>query len=90
MNVDSTMAVSIIAPKRTASQVFMHLVEEVGEVATVINRPEKATEPLVGELADVINCTLDLYFLHYSSDLTELEDALKLKSAKWRSQLGVD
>ena len=47
-------------PDREPMDVFYHLVEEVGEVATAIHRPEKITEPLVGELADVINCLLDI------------------------------
>lgn len=67
----------------------MHLVEEVGEVAEAINRPERKKEPLVGELADVINCALDIYYLEYGSDLIYLQDALNLKCAKWRRNAGV-
>ena len=80
---------SELVPARTQEQVFMNLVEEVGEVATCINRPEKAGEPLIGELADVINCVLDLYWLEHGSDLRPLEKQIELKCAKWRAGKGV-
>jgi NTP pyrophosphatase (non-canonical NTP hydrolase) len=68
----------------TSKDVFFHLAEEVGEVSVNLNRPHKASEPLVGELADVMNCVLDIYFLEYGSDFTLLQEAINKKCAKWR------
>ncbi|CAL9990079.1 MazG-like pyrophosphatase [Vibrio phage D148] len=80
---------SEIIPHRNNAQVFMHLAEEVGEVSVCINRPHKADEPLVGELADVMNCALDLYVLNYGPDMTLLNEQINKKCAKWRKNAGV-
>lgn len=74
---------SLAVPDRTAKDVFFHLAEEVGEVATCLHRPEKADELLAGELADVINCTLDIYTREYGTDFTLLQEQLDKKCAKW-------
>lgn len=68
----------------TIKDVFFHLAEEVGEVATCIQRPHKAVEPLVGELADVLNCTLDIYYNEYGEDLSLLQQHMDKKCAKWK------
>lgn len=81
---------SEIVPPRHNATVFMHLVEEVGEVSVCINRPEKADESLAGELADVMNCALDLYVLNYGSDMTLLNEQINKKCAKWRKVTGVE
>ena len=70
-------------PAHTAKAVFFHLVEEVGEVSVNLNRPEKAGESLAGEIADVINCALDIYLLEYGSDFTLLQEQMDKKCAKW-------
>ena len=70
-------------PDRTLQSVFMHLVEEVGEVSVCINRPHKATEPLLGEIGDVLTCALDLYLRAYGNDLGPLNDSINEKCAKW-------
>lgn len=72
----------------TSKDVFFHLAEEVGEVSVNLNRPHKADEPLVGELADVINCALDIYFLEYGDDFTLLQENINNKCAKWRVVAG--
>lgn len=54
---------SSVSSSRTVNSVFYHLVEEVGEVATAINRPEKVTEPPQSEIADVIVAAIDLLYL---------------------------
>lgn len=90
LNLNYTMEAAVLSPPRHMGNVFMMLAEEVGEVATAINRPEKAPEPLLGELADVINCVLDLYYLEYgTTDLTMLDEAIKAKTGKWRRKVGV-
>lgn len=83
LNLDSFMHSASNVKEHTAKDVFFHLVEEVGEVATCIQRPHKAIEPLVGELADVLNCTLDIYFQEYGSDLSLLQEHMDKKCAKW-------
>lgn len=72
-------------PTHTAKAVFFHLVEEVGEVSVNLNRPEKAGESLAGEIADVINCALDIYKLEYGDDFTLLQEQINKKCAKWHS-----
>lgn len=72
----------------TSKDVFFHLAEEVGEVSVCINRPDKAGEPLVGELADVINCALDIYYLEYGDDFQLLQEHINKKCAKWLSVQG--
>lgn len=80
----------LIKNGRTPKDVFMHLVEEVGEVSTALHRPDKADEPLIGELADIMNCTLDLYYIVYGEDYGPLNDLINEKCAKWRSKVGVE
>lgn len=60
LNLDKFIETSNSVPARTPQRVFMHLVEELGEVSVCINRPHKAEEDLDGELCDVINCALDI------------------------------
>lgn len=60
LDLTSFKATSLAVPSRTPETVFFHLVEELGEVSVNLNRPEKADESLAGELADVLNCTLDI------------------------------
>ena len=67
----------------TVKDVFFHLAEEVGEVATCIQRPHKAVEPLAGELADVLNCTLDIFYQEYGDNLPLLQRYMDEKCAKW-------
>ena len=60
LNLSEFVAASQSVPERSATTVLFHLIEELGEVSVCINRPHKADESLAGELADVINCTLDI------------------------------
>lgn len=60
LNLEKFVETSLAVRDRTPIDVYFHLVEELGEVSVVINRPEKADEALSGELADVLSCTLDI------------------------------
>lgn len=60
LNLSTFISTSKAVKDRTITTVFFHLVEELGEVTVNINRPHKADESLAGELADVLNCTLDI------------------------------
>lgn len=99
INLDTILDVSEDAPIRSRHQVLANLIEEVGELAVCINRPYKATEPLIGEAADVINCVIDIIWLDYIHsyeadgrtyeearfDITyALQEQLEKKCAKWR------
>jgi hypothetical protein len=79
----------------------LKLFEEGGELAEAINHkignlPHKTMkEPLVGEVADVINCALSIYVKAYPGFTTEqlyvmLCAQLHLKSNKWASIIGVN
>lgn len=85
LNLEGFLQAAQTVPPRSSFGPFMHLVEEVGEVSVNLNRPEKADEDLVGELADVINCALDIYFLEYGEDFTALQEAIDRKCLKWQS-----
>lgn len=78
----------------------LKLFEEGGELAEAINHkvgnlPHKTMkEPLVGEVADVINCVLSIYVKAYPELSTDqlyllLCTQLRLKSNKWASIIGV-
>lgn len=54
---------SVRAQARSVDSVFKNLVEEVGELSRALNRPWRCDEPAIGEIADVINCVIDLAFL---------------------------
>lgn len=68
-----TLNVSGIAPYRTAHYVLGKCIEELGESATIINKPEKDhPEPLEGEVADIIISSVDLLYVHYRDKHPEL------------------
>jgi hypothetical protein len=80
LNLDKFVETSNAVPARTPQKVFMHLVEELGEVSVCINRPHKAEEALDGELCDVINCALDISMQLFGSpvDIPDSETILKV------------
>jgi NTP pyrophosphatase (non-canonical NTP hydrolase) len=91
-NILSISDSKLVNANRTIEQVFYHLVEEVGEVATAINRPEKVTELPQSEIADVIVAAIDLLYLvqkqqdpsiNNDSIVNELNRVVDLKLLKW-------
>lgn len=92
------LRVSAEAPRRTKQEVLCKLIEEVGEIATMINKPTKEfDEPLAGEIADCINALVDLLYIdlaeknshadHYDLMMateTILEKWSHRKVRKWR------
>ena len=54
---------SVRAQARSVPSVMMNLVEEVGELARALNRPYRCDEPAIAEIADVINCAIDLAYM---------------------------
>lgn len=103
INMSTTFDITLLAGlERRPGNVALHLASEVGEVCDHINRPGRQKEPLVNEIADTIHCLLDLYYLtevkkseymHLTEEefrealAEELNEALKLKGEKWKSQL---
>lgn len=61
--VDRVLVSSLQAQPRTVDSVFKNLVEEVGELSRALNRPWRCDEPAIGEIADVINCAVDLAYM---------------------------
>lgn len=81
------------APFRNKYQVLAKLMEEVGELAEEINisqgfiqKPE-GKDGVIGEAIDVIQCALDIIWLHTPS-ITEEEvlELLSKKNTKWESK----
>lgn len=96
IDLSSSFNASLTVPKRDTGFVFGKLIEEVGEFTKSINQPGRCDEEPVGEAADVINCVVDLLYLHYvraNPDKSEqdviqqvverLNKELNKKSAKW-------
>lgn len=80
------------APFRTKYQVLAKLMEEVGELATEVNidlgyvKKPTGTDGIIGEALDVINCAVDLIYLHQSQITAEqLEIMQNAKLKKWIS-----
>lgn len=69
---------SVRAQARSSVSVMMNLVEEVGELARALNRPHRCDEPAIGEIADVINCAIDLAFM------LEIEDCINPREADYK------
>ncbi len=69
---------SVRAQARSVPSVMMNLVEEVGELARALNRPYRCDEPAIAEIADVINCAIDLaYMLELQDCINPRESDLK-------------
>ncbi len=92
-------AVSEIAPKRSLKDILCKTMEELGEVSTMINKPDKQhDETLTHEIADTIQCLLDLQWAYTRQILpdtmedrtvslaaeSDLRIALKHKNFKWK------
>lgn len=92
MVIDDILKISAIAPGRHPYNVLSKLVEEVGELAKEVNIEEgfipqpRGKDGIIGECADVINCTVDLLFLYYP-DMTEevFAQIMQAKLDKWRN-----
>lgn len=96
----SVMQVSQKVKSRTLKDVLCHTTEEMGEIATMINKPNgEYKETLTHEIADAILCLIDLAYIdqlnnHSKTDDTpdtiamkatkRLEKALYEKKKKWK------
>lgn len=68
--IDRILSSSVRAQARSVDSVFKNLVEEVGELSRALNRPWRCDEPAIGEIADVMNCVVDLAYLLKMEELT--------------------
>lgn len=75
--VERVLLSSVRAQARSVPSVMMNLVEEVGELARALNRPHRCDEPAISEIADVLNCVIDLaYMLELDNCINPREDDL--------------
>lgn len=91
------LVLSEAANRRTQHKVLGKCTEELGEIATIINKPRKIhAEAIEFEVADLIVAATDLVYVHYKKkgvDLTidqintMLTDAVAKKNGKWAGQL---
>lgn len=91
--IDRVLSSSVRAQARTVDSVFKNLVEEVGELSRALNRPWRCDEPAIGEIADVINCVVDLAYMLEVEALAKLgvgEKALNIPMVKRRIEAYVD
>ncbi|UGO50039.1 hypothetical protein RGZ1_8 [Morganella phage vB_MmoM_Rgz1] len=104
LDISPTTAMCLRAPERSSSDVFKHLIEEVGEYTKTLYRPLECDESSASECADVINTLIDTLWLDYRSKdyfkdvndtdlmcvmMSELNECIAVKSAKWAKVVGV-
>lgn len=92
---------SLIAKPRTVHEVLGKCTEELGEMSTVINKPNKQhPEPLYAEFADLIIAGLDVVYMHlvqqkgYPADehtaravINLVSESIVEKNKKWAKQI---
>ena len=97
--IDRILSSSVRAQARSIDSVFKNLVEEVGELSRALNRPWRCDEPAIGEIADVMNCVVDLAYMLTVKNLADqgigekavnvlmlkrqIEDWVDSKCSKW-------
>lgn len=86
----SDRANTVQSPKERLFGIILKLNEEIGELATAINIPEKCEEDYTGELADSIVVLIDLYLtlkavenVGSSVALSDLNSRISEKIKKW-------
>lgn len=91
--IDRVLSSSVRAQARTIDSVFKNLVEEVGELSRALNRPWRCDEPAMGEIADVINCVVDLAYqleVKRLADLGISQKRVNLEYVKSEIEMYVD
>ena len=68
------------------SFVFHKMVEEMGEISKAVNQPDRADEPAVSEVADMIIAALD-FAIKSGVTAEEFDKLLQKKLNKWESQI---
>lgn len=81
--IDRILSSSVRAQARSVDSVFKNLVEEVGELSRALNRPWRCDEPAIGEIADVLNCVVDLAYMLSVQKLAEQGIGEKAVNVAW-------
>lgn len=104
LDITPTTQMCLRAPERSESDVFKHLIEEVGEFTKTLYRPVECDESAINECADIINTLVDTLWLNYRSKeyfkdvndtdlmcimMSELNESIAIKSRKWANCVGV-
>lgn len=76
--INEVMDLAVNAQPRNVVSVHMMVVEEVGELARAINRPERCDEPAISECADVFISTVDQAWVLFCSGATGVFDMSKI------------
>ncbi|AUG88368.1 MazG-like pyrophosphatase [Vibrio phage Vp_R1] len=80
---------------RTPFEILSKATEELGEVATILNKPNKEhDEPLYSEVCDVINAVVDLAWTHHKDEfngdrkafMKVMKKTQKKKLLKWENR----
>lgn len=67
--IQPVIAISSQVPRRSLASVLCKATEELGEIATIVNKPSKQhDEPLEAEVCDLVNAVLDLAWLVWSEN----------------------
>jgi NTP pyrophosphatase (non-canonical NTP hydrolase) len=82
---------------RTIQDVLTHAMTELGELAQEVQIAEgksykqQGVDGVVGEALDVINCMIDIIYIHYGvlADEHYLKALNSRKLAKWKEKAGV-
>lgn len=84
-----------ITNDRTISDVLTHAMTELGELAQEVQIAEgksykqEGADGIIGEALDVINCMVDMIYVHYGSSLGNEDFMVALnaqKLAKWKEK----
>jgi len=82
---------------RTIQDVLTHAMTELGELAQEVqiaggkSYKQQGVDSVVGEALDVINCMIDIIYIHYGvlADEHYLKALNSRKLAKWKEKAGV-
>lgn len=95
----------LIPVHRTENDILNHAMQELGELAQEIaifrgkSLKDKGADGIIGEAIDVINCMLDIIYVHnknvegrFVSPLSEnqLTEIARMKCLKWENNVGYD
>ena len=81
-----------IQDRRTPSDVFLQLSEEVGELATELSvakgysKKEPGPDRVPGEAVDVLICAVDLVYIACGLSEQQIEDLIRTKLNKWKTK----
>jgi hypothetical protein len=76
---------------RKVADAFKHLKEEVEELGVEIENGGTGADGIKGEVMDVLNCALDIFFMvHSDIGFDEIDALMEAKCQKWVTKYGRD